>query len=240
MDDQVELRHANVTGGWLQPLPPPRSNAESCEVLSSPTNEQLAAHWAAIISGCTRVVSEHSDATHHYLELTSSHSEPLPPRHLARWLPILMGTSLKVVAANGGCASSTVACSAAHCLKCLGLERTSREAPMLLVMMAHASARLATRGLFSSERLYSSVVIRARRPDLALVSLLSPGELDVLRLRVDGLSHREIAATRSTSARTIANQLASAYGKLRVSGRPELLAVLVRRANQRELQQLAQ
>lgn len=228
MDNQVELRHTNVTGGWLQALPAQPSRAQACEVLANPSSAQLAALWNGLISGSTRVVSEHSDRTHHYLELTSALAEPAPPHHLARWLPILMGTSAKVVAANGGWAGSTVASSAAHCLRCLGLDCSSRGVPMVLVMMAHASARLATDGFFGAERLHSSTMIRVRRPDLALASLLSPGELAVLQLLVDGLSHREIAAARSTATRTIANQLASAYTKLGVSGRSELLAGLVK------------
>lgn len=235
MDTQVEHRHTDVTGDCHQPLPPPRSCARACEVLANPSNEQLAMLWNGLTSGCTRVVSERSDRTHHYLELAPSLSTPLPPRHLARWLRLLLGTSAKVIAADGECAGSTVASSATYCLQCLGLVCTPCEAPMLLVMMAHASARFATSGFFGSERSHSPLLIRVRRPDLLLTSLMSPGELEVLQLRVDGLSHREIAAARSTAVRTIANQLASAYRKLGVSGRPELLAVLVKHASRSEL-----
>jgi DNA-binding CsgD family transcriptional regulator len=69
-------------------------------------------------------------------------------------------------------------------------------------------------------------LVRAVRPDLDLESILTPCELNVLRLRVDGHPQGEIAAIRNTAARTVSNQIASAYAKLGVSGRPELLAAL--------------
>jgi len=55
---------------------------------------------------------------------------------------------------------------------------------------------------------------------------LSPGEDAVVELAALGLSNREIALRRGCSVRTVANQLASAYRKLRVSGRRELRARL--------------
>jgi DNA-binding CsgD family transcriptional regulator len=146
-----------------------------------------------------------------------------------------MGATLKVVAVNEGFALSTVAGSAAQCLRHIGLNGTARDAPMLLVMMAQASAGFATNSFFGAERFYSSVSVRVRRPDLALSSLLSPAEFEVLQLRIDGLSLREIATARSTALRTIANQLARVYQKLRVSGRAELLAALVKHARAREV-----
>lgn len=228
METQVDLQCTNVPGDWLQPLLPQPSRAQACEVVANPSSEQLAALWRALVSGAARIVGEHSDKTHHHLELVPSFATPLPARDLARWVPLLMGAAVKVVAADGGFASSTVASSAAQCLRQVGLDYTAREAPMLLAMMAHASARFAANGFFGAERFPSAVLVRVRRPDLALASLLSPAEFEVLQLRVDGVSHRNIAAARSTACRTVANQLASVYHKLGVSGRNELLTLLVK------------
>jgi DNA-binding NarL/FixJ family response regulator len=137
--------------------------------------------------------------------------------------------SQKAVAVEIGCASSTVASSAARCLHLLGLDRTSRAAPMSIVMMAHASQAMRSAGTKLPEvtHLAESVLVSIERPDLAVGALLSRGEAEVLRLRVDGLMLRAIASERATSERTVANQLASAYTKLGVSGRSELLASLV-------------
>ncbi|MDF2698363.1 MAG: Bacterial regulatory protein luxR family [Labilithrix sp.] len=61
-------------------------------------------------------------------------------------------------------------------------------------------------------------------PAYTLRSQLSPSEYAVARLAVEGKTHDEIARRRSTSPRTIANQLASTYRKLHVSGQSELRA----------------
>ncbi|MCA9599922.1 MAG: helix-turn-helix transcriptional regulator [Myxococcales bacterium] len=54
------------------------------------------------------------------------------------------------------------------------------------------------------------------------VAALSPAEREVVRLALGGFGNGEIAELRQTSLRTVANQLASAYKKLGVSGRSEL------------------
>src|SRR5262245_7436985 len=55
---------------------------------------------------------------------------------------------------------------------------------------------------------------------------LSRSEEEVARLAAQGLSNDAIAARRQCSTHTVANQLASAYRKLGVSGRRELRALL--------------
>lgn len=56
-------------------------------------------------------------------------------------------------------------------------------------------------------------------------SALSASERIVVALALDGKSNVEIGKARATSARTIANQLASAFRKLGVSSRRELATV---------------
>ena len=58
---------------------------------------------------------------------------------------------------------------------------------------------------------------------------LSEAERGVVAAALRGLSNAEIATERGVSARTVANQLASAYGKLGVRGRSELAALLAGR-----------
>jgi DNA-binding CsgD family transcriptional regulator len=54
---------------------------------------------------------------------------------------------------------------------------------------------------------------------------LTDAERDVVALALRGDSNAEIAQARGTSARTVANQLASAYRKLGVTGRNQLAAL---------------
>ena len=59
-----------------------------------------------------------------------------------------------------------------------------------------------------------------------LDGLLPPAVREVVQLHAEGRTHAEIAAQRSTSKRTVANQLSAAFQKLGVSGRPGLLEYL--------------
>lgn len=62
----------------------------------------------------------------------------------------------------------------------------------------------------------------------ASASSLSRAEIDVAQLAGRGMSNAEIARIRSTSARTVANQLASIFRKLGVQSRSELAARFAR------------
>ena len=53
---------------------------------------------------------------------------------------------------------------------------------------------------------------------------LTPAEREIARLALTGHSNAAIARRRGSSARTVANQLASVYRKLKISSRTELAA----------------
>jgi DNA-binding NarL/FixJ family response regulator len=82
--------------------------------------------------------------------------------------------------------------------------------PILLARVGHATLLI---GIPSTERAVRLVE-------------LSEAERAVVVLAARGLSNRAIAGQRGTSVRTVAKQLASAYGKLGISGRRELGARL--------------
>ena len=63
-------------------------------------------------------------------------------------------------------------------------------------------------------------------PSLRLPDSFTPAESQVLRLLMEGHSNAEIATTRETSQRTVANQLAALYRKCGVVTREELIAQL--------------
>ncbi len=62
--------------------------------------------------------------------------------------------------------------------------------------------------------------------DSGLLDVLTTAERDVVAGVFKGFSNAAIAASRGTSPRTVANQLASVFSKLRIGSRAELAAVL--------------
>jgi DNA-binding CsgD family transcriptional regulator len=60
---------------------------------------------------------------------------------------------------------------------------------------------------------------------LERVAALSTAELDVARLASAGLSNEAIARQRDTSARTVANQMARIFAKLRIATRRALCTI---------------
>jgi DNA-binding CsgD family transcriptional regulator len=55
---------------------------------------------------------------------------------------------------------------------------------------------------------------------------LTAAELDVVEAVIEGLSTRELSRRRGVSERTVQNQLARVYAKLRVASKHELLALV--------------
>lgn len=84
----------------------------------------------------------------------------------------------------------------------------------------------------------SGTIVRIGDEELAVLSVpvvtpswpreLTPAELEVARLLLEGHSNAEIARLRRTAQRTVANQIARIFEKLGVGSRAELLASLLR------------
>jgi DNA-binding CsgD family transcriptional regulator len=72
------------------------------------------------------------------------------------------------------------------------------------------------------------VVMSYEVPDWEFPPGLTITERAVLRAMLNGASQQEIASARGVSYRTVANQIASAYGKLGVGSRAEVAALLRR------------
>ena len=66
------------------------------------------------------------------------------------------------------------------------------------------------------------------RTELLLAVPITPAEREIALSVLSGLSNADIAARRGTSVRTVANQLAQLYRKLRVCSRLELAAAFAR------------
>jgi DNA-binding NarL/FixJ family response regulator len=191
--------------------------------------------WPDLVSGRARIVRSGATDTHHYFQLSAVPSQPQPTKltalRLALLERVLLGEAQKVVAMDAGCSTSTVSTAVGVCLRAMGLHGGSSRVPPLLVLVLHALHGKAHCAELLVERLPGPEgelrVVSSSRLDLALEGKLSACEMAVARLLIEGNSHAEIARQRRTSARTVANQIASVYRKLGVSGRIELLCYLV-------------
>ncbi len=190
--------------------------------------------WPALVSGRARVVASGNTDAHHYLRLvrieTTTRAKGLNARRIRMLERVLLGDAPKVVAADSGCATSTVASAVGDCLNAMGLDRRCSRIPLLLVLMLHALRGKAQRVPFRVERRAGQLedwqLVSSARLELSLSRRLSAGELAVARLLVEGKSHLEIAQHRGSAMRTVANQIASIYHKLGISGRIDLLRYL--------------
>lgn len=187
----------------------------------------LAQTWGALCAGNTRIVRVRSDDEQLHLECVRSEGPQLPPRELNVLLPILLGKAQKVVAAEVSRSGSSVAWTATSALRRIGFDCRPNDAPIIAVMMARAAVDLNafdTQGKrMPSGFSASAFTVSVSRLDGWLATLLTPAELKVLRLRIDGHPHDRVARMCGVAKRTVANQIASAYRKLGVSARLELL-----------------
>ena len=202
--------------------------------LASETRD-LANIWRALASGELTILSSGHSVDHYFLMLRrrAAPSERVRPR--ARSLEILrrslIGDGQKVVAIEAHVAASTVAVMCSNSLSTMGAPGSTSRVPALLVLAAHAvsGARLPPALVYgAADPAVQDFVLRADRPDNALAGVLTRAEFAVTRCLVEGLTHRQIAHMRGTSKRTVANQLASTFKKLRITGRFELMSKLVR------------
>ncbi|HEY3501032.1 MAG TPA: helix-turn-helix transcriptional regulator [Polyangiaceae bacterium] len=113
-------------------------------------------------------------------------------------------------------------------LRIVGVAGSIRTIPLPVVLLAHAASCPHTHlvGFTSDPEDPRFSLLHLRRPDWDLRSALTPCEWRVVQLLVEAKPYEEIALARNASVRTVANQIASAFRKLRVSGRLELLRKL--------------
>jgi DNA-binding CsgD family transcriptional regulator len=196
----------------------------------------LAVLWKELVSGTSRVMQSFASEARCYLVLERTRDSKLLARGpKARKIRILESLfflgAQKNVAIEFGVSLSSVAGVTKECLEALGLpSKPSRVSP-LVIAAAHAArgdsnvcwgriSQFAHAG-------FNYRVVSLARPDADLASLLTPAQYEVVRLRVEGKSHVEIATCRHRSRRTIANQLAESFRRLGVSGRAELIRCLI-------------
>ena len=195
---------------------------------------QLRNVWEMLTEGRARNVDAFATADRHYLVIellpaaeNGDHSQLSHAKSLQLYF---LGTRQKVLAMELDRRHSTLTAGLNACLSAMGFDSRAAHSPALLPAAAIAAAGL-------------SQVVHARLTPfvngdkhLAAVSIprlegrhaqrFTAAELDIVRYLVDGTSYQQIAQKRKTSIRTVANQAASAFRKINVSGRIELLLKL--------------
>lgn len=213
------------------------SSCATHEGRSSAEPVALSDVWRALIAGQIRIEDTFHSEQRCYLALVESHGVPVSTarnlRILEEWL---VRGSQKSVALDFGLSSSTVVATARHCLVEMGVRCAPRRVPSILVMAAQASSGSGVEGDARASVLHESGravrIVSALRLDNQLWEALTPAELYVIRGVVEGQGHAEIARARGSSPRTVANQLAAAFQRLKVSGRAELMGRLIERRAQ--------
>ncbi|HWA75918.1 MAG TPA: LuxR C-terminal-related transcriptional regulator [Polyangiaceae bacterium] len=223
MTDDQELRS--------EPRAETRTEAVRHDAMRSEAFD-LALLWPELCSGSRRVVDTFSTDERSYvvLEYTGARRR-IASRSLGMLERVLLGQSPKVVAADLSVSVATVAGAMRGALGAMGLVCRVSSLPILVVMAARAHclgepfcvARVST----LAQNHQKVQVVSAPRPDLRLPARLSNAELSVVRRLLEGSSHAQISSERGTSARTVANQLATAFRKLGVSGRGQLVDRLI-------------
>jgi DNA-binding CsgD family transcriptional regulator len=199
----------------------------------------LSALWTELVSGFCKI--EQTEFTQHTCGVVVSRSHrpagesrpSLPLRDREILERSLVEGVRKSVAADFGLCASSIAEILRRCFLFMGLSCWPSRIPLVLVIAAHAKlAPESQRGaklLLAQNQQLSRQTISAVRPDNDLSVWLSPAEFAVTRLLIEGKSYAAMAALRQTSKRTVANQLASAFHRLGISGRAELLCLLAQR-----------
>ena len=187
--------------------------------------------WRDLTEGRSSVLDAFTTSSCSYLITTRDvwHA-PVPLRSLNMLERVVTGSYPKLVAADLHLAPSTVACTLKQALACLGVSCAPSKIPFGLVALIHGARTGRPPLMYSSatQLLGRGCEILAT-PLPSLAHLLPPVVEEVLNLQIAGRSHREMARLRGTSSRTIANQLAMAYGRIGSSGRLNVLDFLLSR-----------
>ncbi|MES1179175.1 MAG: helix-turn-helix transcriptional regulator [Myxococcales bacterium] len=225
----VQLNSWQLAGSLDRPGGPSGSSGFEWQMLD------LAQLWHALCAGTWRFQEVFDSDSRCYAVIEparAAKARPLRDRCLDILGRLLTGQSHKEVAFDLEVARSTVASAAQQGLLTMGLKRQGSRAPMLLAMAANAALRprrvpvLARCTRVGTDE-GGSLLVSVERPDALLPAQLSLAEASVLRLLLSGATHAQIARQRATSCRTVANQLASTFRKLGVSGRGALTAHLI-------------
>jgi DNA-binding CsgD family transcriptional regulator len=196
--------------------------------------------WRELTGGTVRIRRTAFTATHAAFTLEKTEYRALHApgeRNVSILERVLLEADQKVVAAEYGLEVSTVTSALRQVLGFFGLSCLPSRPPPLLAMAAYASRHPKQpfpawqAELRDFDTFYE---VRARRPEWCLIGRASPAELSVVGLLMEGKTYADIARARSTSVRTVANQMAAIFRRHHVSGRTELVRWLIGATPSRE------
>jgi len=192
--------------------------------------------WASISEGRLELIDhfvtrEASHAVFKQRSRAEAHGHGLSTGQAHILSRLVSGERQKSTALELGISAAAVTLRAQRCLRRLGLDCRPASLPLFLAVAALARTIAAPHALTTTVEQDPAIpeVTRCRlaRVDRVLPKVLSCAEQAVTRLLVEGRPPTIIAAHRRTSPRTVSNQLSSIFAKLRVSGRLDLIALLV-------------
>jgi DNA-binding CsgD family transcriptional regulator len=196
--------------------------------------------WDALKAGALQFVHAFATPERYYLLLTdrvddrSEVAAAYPAdcsavRFVESWL---RGTSPKVLAIESGLHPSTIGYFLHRGLQRLGIACTPTRVPAVVGVLVAAAAGTSPLDPGRAARLeYQSrsyLVLGVARPEALLSGYVPPAEYTTLCMLAEGSSYAQIARVRRVASRTVANQVASLFRRLGVSGRLELQQLLVR------------
>lgn len=191
----------------------------------------LAEVWCALREGKARIRDAFFDGARCYFilepDLAPEARTPLSSRRRLLLESLMGGEYPKALAARLQVSTSTISTMANLALQQLGFESNFAHFHPLLAMsvLAERDQQSQVVGRFADfeDGGRHLRVIGALRPDEGLAVVLPRAEYEVVRGLVEGKPYTEIAKGRGTSTRTVANQVAAAFRRLKVSGRNSLL-----------------
>lgn len=201
--------------------------AEAVPENSAQLSATLRSVWLGLISGrfsvlSTRTTSEHVTLRIQHRAASRDHARA------ARIFDAASGGELqKAVAIDLGVAPSSVAAMLRQVTRGMGLSCKFSRLPLAIPLLRQVITRPELVSLHLEESAHDKskpvLVIEMRRCDDVIASKLSKSEYEVARQLLEGCTYRQMASSRATSVRTIANQVSSVFKKLGVSGRFEVL-----------------
>jgi DNA-binding CsgD family transcriptional regulator len=204
---------------------------------ASHSHALVRALWQDLLRGALKIAGA-PDAAGYALQLAPA-EPPTSSSHRARrqvcLQTVLRGEPQKAVGVDLGIAPPTIAGMLRAALTDMGLDMPFSRIPIAVPLLAHAAETgLVATSCEVTDRAPIEPVwqLTLSPPEQVLTSLLSPAECDVVTRYIAGESYAEIAMIRRSSSRTVANQLALSFKKLRASGRFELIRVLVEQSAQ--------
>lgn len=234
-DGVARVPHAGAPlSAYSQPLDEPSSQRRpalprSFHGFKAGRDFDLGELWVDIIEGRWFVLATTLTDDHCSTVLRRGPRNPLGPRSAAVLRQALLGEAQKNMAYDLGVGASTLSGVCHQALTTICSESRVSRAPLLLAMAAQAASgqRLPAARLEAGRADDLELTLNTPSPGACWRAVLSECEWHVARLALNGCTQREIAATRGTSGRTIANQMSSIFQKLHVSGRCALRAAAV-------------